>query len=181
MYRIIFALSILAALSLSAMAEEKVEPVQAELPHKVSNVTIKTLRGEVADLPYFGEKNLFMFYIDPDTGLTGNKNYKYSDVLEEKGVTNGPNMYGFGVLNLKDTALPKSIVRSMARHRTAKNNGFVMDDSNHTIRDAWQLGDCNNKFCFMIVTKEGELVFFQKEEMDKQAQVEFLDWVEQYR
>ena len=69
----------------------------------------------------------------------------------------------------------------MARHRTAKNNGFVMDDSNHTIRDAWQLGDCNNKFCFMIVTKEGELVFFQKEEMDKQAQVEFLDWVEQYR
>ncbi|MBQ2418721.1 MAG: hypothetical protein II281_02815 [Alistipes sp.] len=163
------------------MAEEKVEPVQAELPHKVSNVTIKTLRGEVADLPYFGEKNLFMFYIDPDTGLTGNKNYKYSDVLEEKGVTNGPNMYGFGVLNLKDTALPKSIVRSMARHRTAKNNGFVMDDSNHVIRDAWQLGDCNNKFCFMIVTKEGELVFFQKEEMDKQAQVEFLDWVQQYR
>ena len=181
MYRKIFALSILAALSLSAMAEEKVEPVQAELPHKVSNVTIKTLRGEVADLPYFGEKNLFMFYIDPDTGLTGNKNYKYSDVLEEKGVTNGPNMYGFGVLNLKDTALPKSIVRSMARHRTAKNNGFVMDDSNHVIRDAWQLGDCNNKFCFMIVTKEGELVFFQKEEMDKQAQVEFLDWVQQYR
>ena len=181
MYRKIFALSILAALSLSAMAEEKVEPVQAELQHKVSNVTIKTLRGEVADLPYFGEKNLFMFYIDPDTGLTGNKNYKYSDVLEEKGVTNGPNMYGFGVLNLKDTALPKSIVRSMARHRTAKNNGFVMDDSNHVIRDAWQLGDCNNKFCFMIVTKEGELVFFQKEEMDKQAQVEFLDWVEQYR
>ena len=181
MYRKIFALSILAALSLSAMAEEKVEPVQAELPHKVSNVTIKTLRGEVADLPYFGEKNLFMFYIDPDTGLTGNKNYKYSDVLEEKGVTNGPNMYGFGVLNLKDTALPKSIVRSMARHRTAKNNGFVMDDSNHVIRDAWQLGDCNNKFCFMIVTKEGELVFFQKEEMDKQTQVEFLDWVEQYR
>ena len=181
MYRKIFALSILAALSLSAMAEEKVEPVQAELPHKVSNVTIKTLRGEVADLPYFGEKNLFMFYIDPDTGLTGNKNYKYSDVLEEKGVTNGPNMYGFGVLNLKDTALPKSIVRSMARHRTAKNNGFVMDDSNHVIRDAWQLGDCNNKFCFMIVTKEGELVFIQKEEMDKQAQVEFLDWVEQYR
>ena len=181
MYRKIFALSILAALSLSAMAEEKVEPVQAELPHKVSNVTIKTLRGEVADLPYFGEKTLFMVYIDPDTGLTGNKNYKYSDVLEEKGVTNGPNMYGFGVLNLKDTALPKSIVRSMARHRTAKNNGFVMDDSNHVIRDAWQLGDCNNKFCFMIVTKEGELVFFQKEEMDKQAQVEFLDWVEQYR
>ena len=56
-----------------------------------------------------------------------------------------------------------------------------MDDSNHVIRDAWQLGDCNGKFCFMIITKEGELIFFQKEEMDKQAQVEFLDWVEQYR
>ena len=65
MYRKIFALSILAALSLSAMAETK-EPVQAALPHKVCNVTIKTLHGEVADLPYFGEKNLFMFYIDPD-------------------------------------------------------------------------------------------------------------------
>lgn len=181
MLKKVFTLSILAALTLSVSAEEKAEPVQAQLPHKVCNVTIKTLKGDVAQLPYFGEKNLFMFYIDPDTGLTGNKNYKYSDILEEKGVTNGPNMYGFGVLNLKDTPLPKSIVRSMARRRTAKNNGFVMDDSNHTIRDAWQLGDCNGKFCFMIVTKEGELVFFQKEEMDKQAQVEFLEWVEQYR
>lgn len=169
--------ALLFAFSITTAAAQQMAPI----PHKVSNVTLKDLRGNDVSLPYFGEKNLFMFYIDPDTGLTGNDNYKYSDILEEKGVTHGPNMYGFGVLNLADTSLPKSIVRAMTRRRTAKNNGYVLDDSNHFIRDAWQLGDCNGRFCFMIITKQGEIVFFQKEEMGETEQKEFLEFVEQYR
>lgn len=151
------------------------------VPHKVENVTVKDLKGQSVTIPYFGEKNLFIFYIDPDTGLGGNANYKYSDILEEKGVTNGPNMFGFGILNLADTKLPKGIVRSMARRRTAKNNGLVLDDTSHALRDAWGLGDCNGKFCFMIVTKQGELVFLQKDAMTKEEQQDFLTYVEQYR
>ena len=37
---------------------------------------------------------------------------------------------------------------------------------------AWALGDCNNQFVLMIVSKEGELVFLRKgvlSEADKQA------------
>lgn len=168
-------------LSVATICVFTVAAQQSPLPYKVENVTLHNLQGESVTLPYFGEKNLFMFYIDPDTGLGRNANYKFSDILEEKGVTHGPNMFGFGVLNLADTKLPKGIVRSMSRKRTAKNNGLVLDDSNHTLRDAWKFGDCDGKFCFMIVTKEGELVFFQKEEMTEEAQSEFLKFVEQYR
>lgn len=177
MFRKLFTTALLALGFVFAVSAEQ----SAKLPHRVENVKVKNLQGEDVTLPYFGEKNLFIFYIDPDTGIGGNANYKYSDVLEAKGVTGGPNMFGFGILNLADTKLPKGIVRSMSRKRTAKNNGLVLDDGNHTLRDKWGLGDCDGKFCFMIVTKQGELVFFQKEEMSKTEQEQFLEYVEQYR
>ena len=51
----------LAAFALTASA------VQAqELPRKVQNVEVLDLDGKPAKLPYFGEKNLMIFYVDPD-------------------------------------------------------------------------------------------------------------------
>ena len=40
-------------------------PAQS-LPRKVSNVEVLDLNGNPAKLPYWGEKNLLIFYIDPD-------------------------------------------------------------------------------------------------------------------
>ena len=51
----------LAAFALTASA------VQAqELPRKVQNVEVLDLDGKPAKLPHFGEKNLMIFYVDPD-------------------------------------------------------------------------------------------------------------------
>ena len=54
-------IAMLAAFALTASA------VQAqELPRKVQNVEVLDLDGKPAKLPYFGEKNLMIFYVDPD-------------------------------------------------------------------------------------------------------------------
>ena len=54
-------IAMLAAFALTASA------VQAqELPRKVQNVEVLDLDGTPAKLPYFGEKNLKLIYVDPD-------------------------------------------------------------------------------------------------------------------
>lgn len=40
---------------------------QSSLPRKVSDVTLLDLNGDPTQLPYWGEKNLMIFYIDPTT------------------------------------------------------------------------------------------------------------------
>ena len=54
----------------------------------------------------------------------------------------------------------------------------VLADQTHALSTAWNLGDCNNKFVLMFVTKEGELVFLRKgvlSDADKEAFYEVLE------
>ena len=52
-------IAMLAALSLTASAA-----AAQELPRKVNNVEVLDLDGKPAKLPYWGEKNLMIFYVD---------------------------------------------------------------------------------------------------------------------
>ena len=165
----------------TAQKHKEVVDDRPTLPHKIDNVTVRVVKGDLTKLPYFGEKNLFVFYIDPDVGLTGNRTYRFTDDIEERGVDKGPNLFGFGILNLKDTFLPKNLIRKLAAKRTEKNHGLVLDDSNHTVRDAWGLGDCNNKFVLMVVSKEGELVYCAKDDLDEAGVEAFYQFIDKYR
>ena len=43
------------------------------------------------------------------------------------------------------------------------------------------MGDCNNKFVLMFVTKEGELVFLRKGELTEADKEAFYEVLDQYR
>ncbi len=150
-----------------------------ELPRKVQNVELLDLDGKPAKLPYFGEKNLMIFYVDPDRHK---QNEDFTFELEENHRAQGDNIYGFGVMNLKDAPMiPNGMARSMAKKRTEKNGATVLADQERTLSSAWNLGDCNNQFVLMIVSKEGELVFLRKgvlSEADKEA---FYNTIDKYR
>lgn len=151
------------------------------LPRKVENVTIKDLNGNPAKLPYFGEKNLLIFFVDPDAYLAMNKNNKFAEELEANGRAAGPNIYGFGIMNFPDTFLPVELLRKICRKRVEKNGATIIDDSEHIFKNAWNLGECNNKFMLLIVSKEGELVYVLRDEIDAQGKEEFYRIVDQYR
>ena len=53
-------IAMLAALSLTASAA-----MAQGLPRKVNNVEVLDLDGKPTKLPYWGEKNLMIFYVDP--------------------------------------------------------------------------------------------------------------------
>lgn len=153
---------------------------ELQLPHKVDNVELEDLYGEKVTLPMWGEKNLLIFYIDPDKHK---QNYQFTVDLEENHAASGDNIYGFGIVNLKDSwyPVPNSTIRSMARKRTEKNGATVITDPDRTLAQKWGLGDCNNKFVLMIVSKEGELVYMKKGELSKADQEEFYEVVKKYR
>ncbi len=157
----------------SAQSEE------TALPRKVSNVEVLDLEGKPVTLPYWGEKNLMIFYVDPDHHK---QNEDFTIELEQNHRAESDNIYGFGVMNLKDAPMvPNGMARSMARKRTASNGATVLADQTRALSTAWNLGDCNNKFVLMLVTKEGELVFLRKgilSEADKEA---FYEALEKYK
>ena len=150
-----------------------------EAPRKVSNVTLLDLDGNPATLPFWGEKNLMIFYIDPDRHK---QNEDFTFELEENHRASGDNIYGFGIMNLKDAPMiPNGTARNMAKKRTAKNGAVVLADQERTLSTAWGLGDCNNQFVLLLVSKKGELVFMRKGVLSEADKAEFYKVVEKYR
>ena len=169
-------------LLLAAMfAVSAVDAQELSLPRKVENLTINDINGNPVTLPEFGQKNLLIFYVDPDSYLKGGANKKLSDELEDNGRAAGAAIRGFGVMNFPDTGLPKNMVRNMARKRAAKNGATILDDDQQLLKRAWGLGDCNNKFVIMIVSKEGELVYCAKDDLDEAGIEAFYKVVDKYR
>ena len=141
------------------------------LPRPVRNVEVQDLDAKKARLPWWGEKNLLIFYVDPEVPK---QNHDFITYLENTGRVAGPNIEGFGIVNLKDAVYPNSLVRQIADARTAKNGATILCDPDHWISSAWRLGDCNNCFVIMLVNKKGELVFMHKGEMSKADQERFI-------
>ena len=168
---IVFALFIGA----SASAEGVIEP------RKVENVTIKDLYGNPTKLPHYGEKNLLIFYVDPDAYLAMNKNNRFAEELEKNARAAGPEIYGFGILNFPDTWLPKNFLRKICRKRVERNGATIIEDPDHTFRDAFGLGDCDKKFMLLIVTKEGNLEYILRDEVDAEGKELFYSIIDKYR
>ena len=165
-------LAIVAIFALSTTAEAQ------SLPRRVRNMEVQDLDGNKARLPWWGEKNLLIFYVDPEVPK---QNHEFVSWIEENKRLAGPNIEGFGIVNLKDAAYPNSLVRKIADARTAKNGATIVCDPDHWVSSAWRLGDCNNMFCILLVSKEGELVYVSKGEMSKEEQQRFLEIADKYR
>ncbi|MBE6189698.1 MAG: hypothetical protein E7145_02005 [Rikenellaceae bacterium] len=145
---------------------------------KLQNVELMDLKKQPTMLPWWGEKHLLIFYVDPDRHK---QNEDFTVEIEENHAAEGENIEGFGVLNLKDTMLPSGIVRTMARKRTEKNGATVLADTDRTLAKAWGLGDCNNQFVLMLVSKDGEMLFLRKGELTEEDKAEFYRVVKLYR
>ena len=155
---------------------------QDTLPRKVENPEICDMKGNPVKLPKWGEKNLLIFFVDPDSYLGGNANKKFASEMEKNQLAAGDNIYGFGVVNTADTFLPKKLIRSIVSKRVEKESGAeAFDDRIHALAEGWGLGDCNNKFAILIVSKEGELVYCHKEEFTEEDKAHFYEFVKAYR
>lgn len=149
------------------------------LPRKVKNVVLTGLDGKPAKLPHFGDKNLMIFYVDPDHPK---QNEHFTDELEKNHRAAGDNIFSFGIMNLKDAPLvPNGMARNIANKRTAINQATILTDENRILSTAWGLGDCNNQFVLLLISKEGELVYVHKGEISAREADRFYKIVDNYR
>ena len=142
------------------------------------NVEIQDTRKNPVMLPDFGKKHLLLFYVDPDRY---NQNKEFVEDMETSHRAESDNISAYGIINLKDTIFPNALVRSIAARRTAKNHALILTDPSHLLRDAWNLGDLNNKFAILFVTKDCELAFFKAGEFSPEDQAEFYRVIEKYK
>ncbi len=162
-------------LTFLAAAQQKQGP---QLPARVSNVTLTDLDKHPASFSEFGKKCLMIFYVDPDAHR---QNADFQARIEADTSLQSPNIQAYAVLNLKDTALPNGIVRNMADKRTKGKPSINLADPGRALSTAWQLGDCNGKFCLLFVTSEGDLVYFRAGEFTPQDEQDFYDTVAKYK
>ena len=150
-----------------------------EKPRKVDNLQLTDLKNKAAMLPHWGEMNLLIFYADPDHPTQCSD---FCQDMEDNRRAVGDNIYGFGIVNLKDAPLlPNAIVRKLAYNRTKKNKATILADPDRTVSTQWGLGECNNKFTLILVSKEGELIYYHKGEFSKEEEDEFYRTIEPYR
>jgi hypothetical protein len=171
-----FICAILALLSFAAATAQQVQGPQ--LPAPVENVILTDLDRQPAGFDYYGQKHLMIFYVDPDAHR---QNADFQAEIEADRSLLSPNIQAYAVLNLKDTFLPNWLVRSIAERRTRDQPAVNLADSGRILSKAWGLGDCNNKFCILVVSREGELVYFRAGEFTEQDKADFYDTVYKYK
>lgn len=170
----VFLLTVAATLALQVSAQVQTAKIGA----KVGPVEIRDSNNNPVPLPHFGEKHLLVFYPDPDKA---SQNQKFTDHLEENHIVSD-NIFSFGVVNLKDAPmLPNGIVRSMIRKKEKKNDTVIYTDPDHLLRDAWGLGDVNNLFTIIFVTRDGVIEFLKKGEMTEKDIEEFYRVIDKYK
>lgn len=164
------------ALSVPAFAQQTQGPA---LPARVPNVTLTDLDKNLMSLPDYGKKHMMIFYVDPDAHRQ-NREFQ-ADVEARQPELESPNIQAYAILNLKDTILPNALVRSIADRRTRGKPSVNLADANRILRDAWNLGDCNGKFCVLFVTRDCELVYFRAGDFTDRDVADFYATVKRYQ
>ena len=123
----------------------------------VSSVQVRDANNEPAWIPDIGKKVISLFYTDPDVK---DQNEKFREELKAKNFDK--NKYrGMGVANLKDTWKPNFIIRKIIRGKMEKFKSLILTDVDHTLKNKWNLGDCNEKDVVIIIGKDRKVKYFK--------------------
>ena len=171
-----------------AVTREFLYSVSPENPYKVINPTIVTLSNDLSDLPDYGSRHMFLFYVDPESYVMESANrdlekeLKADGKLGWEGKTYSPNIQGYAVLNLADTKLPSGLIRGVVKMVLGKNvPSLNYVDNDHSLRNAWKLPDVNNKFVLMFIDKDGNLVFYRESPMTDEDKEFMYSTIQRYR
>ncbi len=167
----LIAWGVLVLAPLSGQAQTKSTPT-------VKPVNIRDASDNPIPIPQLGKKHLLIFYVDPDHA---NQNTEFTNHLEQNHILSDK-IHSFGIVNLKDAPmLPNSIVRAMVRKKIKQTGADIYTDPDHLLRDGWNLGDVNNQFTLIFVTKDLEIKFLSKGELTQEQIKEFYRVIDEYK
>jgi predicted transcriptional regulator len=123
----------------------------------VSSVQIRDANNQPAWIPDIGKKVISLFYTDPDVK---DQNETFRELLKAQKFDE-TRYRGIGVANLKDTWKPNFIIRKIIRGKIEKFKALILTDVNHTLKNSWNLGGCDEKDVVIIIGKDRKVRFFK--------------------
>jgi len=109
-------------------------------------------------IPDFGRKVVAVFYVDPDES---SRNEPLRDALKAARIPVSK-FRAVGVVNLKDTWKPNSLIRAMIRKKERKFKSVVLTDPDYSLRNAWGLGDASGRDIVIIIGKDRRIKYYNR-------------------
>ncbi len=148
-----------------------------QVGEKVGPVNVLDMNNQSVSLPMLGQKNLLIFYADPNHSQ---QNKGFRDYMKLHPV-HGPNVDSYGVVNMAAAPLiPNSVIRKMARKERKGTNGQVYFDPNEVLSSAWNLRGANDNFTIIFVNKDRVIEFYKAGQLTDEEQEQILQLIEKY-
>ena len=146
----------------AASVGEKVAPVDLL---KYNQAADEWKNGQLPDI---GKKVVSIMYTDIDVS---DINDPLSDAIKKKGYVK-EKYTAIGVGNSKDApGIWNTIIRYIAKKKQKKYpDSHILLDETYALKNAWNLGDCNQKAVVIIVGKDGVIKYIKKIKSDKESQ-----------
>lgn len=143
--------------------------VNAQDGKALQQVKLVDMNDKPRNIPYMGEKMLFIVYLDPDVeGITD----ELTDTINKKGFSQAK-LGALGVVNCKDTWIPDKAIITKARFMQKKYpESEILLDKSSTLKTNWSIGDCNNVAVIMIVGQDKKIKFIKKVKTKEEARIQ---------
>jgi len=139
--------------------------------YRVKSLKVRDASNNEARIPDIGKKVVTIFYTDPDVK---DQNERFREILKAAKL-DLKHYRGMGVVNMKDTWKPNFAIRSVVRKKVAKFKSLILTDVDHTLKNSWGLGDCNEKDVVIIIGKDTRVKYLK---MGKMSQAEMKSGLE---
>ena len=149
----------------------------AQEGEKVTNVKILTVNGDSTMLPFFGERNLILFYADPSKP---NQNLSIRNYLKEHPIVN-KNIAIYGVINMAAAPMiPQKLIINRALKEASGNGNQIYVDPKELISKSWHLTGANQNFAIIGVSKEGVIDFYKTGQLSSADQADMFNVIHKY-
>lgn len=148
-----------------------------QVGEQVGNVNILNMSDDTIPLPFLGQKNLLIFYADPQRP---GQNQTFRDYFKTHPIAS-PEVASYGIINLAAAPLlPNSLILRRARKETAGTDAQVYVDPDSLLSSAWHLPGANDNFTVIFVNKDRIIEFYKAGQLSAQEQSQLMQLIDKY-
>lgn len=137
-----------------------IDPLSAvTVNQQVRDVRVADAYGNQSGIPYLGNKVIAIIYADPDKK---DMNDPLSNAMTDKKWPK-EKVVMIGLVNMKDSWIADFALNIAIKSKQKQfSDAVIMKDQNSALRNAWNLGDCNDTSVVIIVGKDQTVKYVNK-------------------
>lgn len=148
-----------------------------QVGEQVGDVKLLNINKETVDLPFLGEKNLLIFYADPDKPKQ-NKSFRN---YFRKHPVNSREIAAYGIINMAAAPMiPDGLILQKARKEAEGTKAELYIDPDHVLSTAWRLPGADRNFTVIFVNKDRVIEFYKAGQLSSAEQKQVMALLQKY-